>query len=72
MSHLIRRLRFNQRPQNQKCNRFKSHALHYIIIATESLKFPQMSLYNHTTSAAHDGVVFGQHMGTAVAMDQEF
>ena len=69
MSHLMRRLRFTERPQNQKCNRFKSHAFRYIIIATESPKFSHMSLYNHTTSVAHDGVVFGQYMGPVVAMD---
>jgi hypothetical protein len=69
MSYLMRRLRFTKSPQNQNCNRFKSHALRYIILATQSLKFPHMSLYNPTTSAAHDGVVFRQHMATPVAMD---
>jgi hypothetical protein len=69
MSHLMRSVRFTERPQNQKCNRVKSHALHYLVLATQSPKFPYMSLYDPTTSAAHDGVVFRQHMATAVAMD---
>jgi hypothetical protein len=69
MSRLMRCLGFTKRLQNQKCNSFKSHAPYYIIIATESPKFPHMSLYNPTTSAAHDGLVFGQHMATAVPMD---
>jgi hypothetical protein len=69
MIHLMRSVRFIKRSQNQKCNRVKSQALHYLIPATQSPKFPYMILYDPTTSAAHDGVVFRQHIATAVAMD---
>ena len=42
---------------------FKSHALRYIILATQTPKFPYMNSYNPARSAAHDGVVFQSAYG---------
>jgi hypothetical protein len=58
-----------QKPTEPELQQTQKPCSRYIILVTQSLKFPHMSLYNPTTSAAHDGVVFRQHMATPVAMD---